>query len=403
MIVRAVWAKELLDAVRDPRAILYLVGLPLVFYPGLLLLLEILARSLLGPVPAPPYAVAVSETPGVPLLTAVFADEPSLVLIPAENALLEVAEGRVAVGLAPDPDLELAVAAGDVPRLAVYTNLGVSSAEEVLGLVHARMEAYEIALTTSDPLSRGTSDLAVVPGGGHGTGPERGRIALSETVIGEPVGDVSFMVGLFPYFLVVLVLVGAAHMAIDVTAGEKERRTLETLLVTSADRGAILAGKALATVSASIGAGALGMLGFALAIALADPLTGGRPVLLALEPRAFWILGAASVPSACFLSALLLALGTVARSSREGQTYAAYLQMPLLLLALGATWVDGTAHPGLFFVPLMGMNLMQKEYLFGMGDPAHASVAVSATLGAALLFGILAARGFSRESVLFRA
>lgn len=398
MIVRTVWAKELLDAIRDPRALLYLVGLPLVFYPGLLLLLELLARSMMGAPPVPPYTVAVAESAGVPLLTAVFVEEDDLLLVPAENALLEVAEGRVAVGIAPDPGYEDALAAGIAPRLALYTNLGVPGADEIQPLVHQRMAAYESAL--AEVLVTGP------PGGRGGRGPGAGRppthLAVTETVIGDPLGDVSFMVGLFPYFLVVLVLVGAAHMAIDVTAGEKERRTLETLLVTSADRGAILAGKALATVTASVGAGGLGMLGFALAIALADPLTGGRPVLLALEPRAFWILGAASVPTACFLSALLLTLGTVARSSREGQTYAAYLQMPLLLLALGATWVDGTDRPGLFLVPLMGMNLMQKEYLFGMGDPTHAAVAVAATLAATLLFGLLAARAFTRESVLFR-
>jgi len=388
MIVRTVWAKELLDAMRDPRALLYLVGLPLVFYPGLLLVLELLARSLMGAPPVPPYTVAVSESAGVPLLTAVFIEEEDLLLVPVENALLEVAEARVAVGLAPDPDLEATLEAGEIPRLALYTNLGVPGAEEIQPLVHERLAAYEAALAALPWMERRHAGSV--------------RLAASETVIGDPTGDVTFMVGLFPYFLVVLVLVGAAHMAIDVTAGEKERRTLETLLVTSADRGAILAGKALATVTASVGAGGLGMLGFALAIALADPLTGGRPVLLTLEPRAFWILGAASVPTACFLSALLLTLGTVARSSREGQTYAAYLQMPLLLLALGATWVNGSDHPGLFLVPLMGMNLMQKEYLFGMGDPTHAAVAVTATLAATLLFGLLAVRAFTRESVLFR-
>ena len=91
-----------------------------------------------------------------------------------------------------------------------------------------------------------------------------------------------------------------------------------------------LAGKA-ATVIAAMAAGIVGMAGFALAIALAKPLTGGSPFLLSLPPHAFWVLGLGNLPAAFFLSALLLALGTFARSSREGQTYAAYLQMPLLL------------------------------------------------------------------------
>ena len=76
---------------------------------------------------------------------------------------------------------------------------------------------------------------------------------------------------------------------------------------------------------------------------------------------------------AFLLSALLVCLGVSARSSREGQTYAAYLQMPLFVLALGAGYLSVDASPAYYLVPLLGTNLVQRAYLLGQGghQPRH--------------------------------
>ncbi len=381
LVVRIVWIKELVDAVRDPRAVLYLVGLPLVFYPALLLALEYVADSLVGEPPLPPYVVAIDAASPAPALSAAIDADAAFVVRSTTDAVLDVIRGDAQLSIEPLPGFADAAAEGRPARLNLYSDRSLRGVTVIRERLSARLAAYE-----ADHLA-GNGDA---------------RLIVVETGLGESLGDLRFMVGLFPYFLLVLILVGAAHMAIDVTAGEKERRTLETLLVTAAGRFEILLGKALATMTASVAAGLLGMIGFRLAIALARPMTGGHPMLLALPDRAFWVLGLGSLPSAVFLSALLLLLGAFARSSREGQTYSAYLQMPILLLALGSTWLGVDRSPLIYAIPLLGANLMQREFLLGEGQILHAAIATGTTIALGLLLIALSAWLFRRESVLFR-
>jgi len=378
-VIRTVCIKELRDAIRDPRSILYLVGLPLIFYPALLLILEKIGSQGGTDIMSAPYRVSITRIEESPTLTAAFMDADDIFTIPSVNPWLGVVHGEAHVGIEPCEQFEAAVAAGESPVLTLYVDLTLPVAREAFERAHEIVSEWRAAMGGEDAV-----------------------FEIEEVVLGHPGSDLGFMVGLFPYFLVVLILVGAAHMAIDITAGEKERRTLETLLVTPARRLQILLGKATATVIAAMSAGVVGMAGFAMAIALAKPLTGGTPFLLSLPPHAFWILGLGNLPAAFFLSAMLLALGTFARSSREGPTYAAYLQMPLLLLALIATFIPPDPNPLLYLVPLLGTNLIQKEYLIGIGDPWHAAMAVGATLLLGALLAVLAARMFSKERVLFR-
>jgi sodium transport system permease protein len=373
--VHTIFRKEMLDAVRDPRALLYLVGLPLGFYPILLLFLEYVAHGIMGGMTTPPYAVYVNNIETATALVRTIDEAPDLLLVPSTAPGLAVAQGQAAVGLEPIAGFDEAVAAGVSPRIDLYVNQSIPAYADVRELVLAALTDYEART--------GAATL------------------VAETSLGAA-EDITFMVGLFPYFLVVLILVGAAHMAVDITAGEKERRTLETLLVAPAARSDILAGKTLATLAAAMSAALLGMLGFAAAIALADWLTGGRAYLLALPANAYWVMGIGSLPSAFFLSALLITLGTFARSSREGQTYAAYLQMPLLLLALGATYLTPAGASWPYVVPLLGVNLMQKEYLAGGGSTPHALVAVGSTVLLGVVLVLVSTWLFRRESILFR-
>ena len=380
-IVRIVWMKELVDAVRDPRAVLYLIGLPLIFYPALLLALEYVAGSLVGEPPTPPFVVAIDVASPAPALRAAIDADEAFVVRTTEDAVLDVIRGDAQISIEPLPGFGTALTEGRPARLNLYFDRSQRGVVAIRARLAARLAAYEAQ---------------------YATGRDPGHLVVVETGLKESLGDIQFMVGLFPYFLLVLVLVGAAHMAIDVTAGEKERRTLETLLVTAAGRFEILLGKALATMTASVTAGILGMIGFRLAIALAQPMTGGDPLLLALPGRAFWVLGLGSLPSALFLSALLLLLGAFARSSREGQTYSAYLQMPIMLLALGSTWLGLDRAAFVYAIPLLGANLMQREYLLGSGSIVHAAIATGSTIVLGLVLIAVSARLFRQETVLFR-
>jgi sodium transport system permease protein len=138
-----------------------------------------------------------------------------------------------------------------------------------------------------------------------------------------------------PFVVLIWALTGAFYPAVDLCAGEKERGTLETLLVSPAQRGEIVWGKLLTVTTFSIATSLLNLLCMGLTGSLffmqmaktmqSPMLDMGPPPLSSL----CW-LAVAVVPIAALFSALALAIAAFARSTKEGQ----YYLMPLLLISL---------------------------------------------------------------------
>lgn len=209
------------------------------------------------------------------------------------------------------------------------------------------------------------------------------------------------LVRFFPFMLVMWSLAGALYPAIDLCAGEKERGTMETLLISPATRVEIVAGKffavwTLATVTAWwnllwMGGGSVvggNLLG--LSLVRADGLA--------------WC-AALTVPLAALFSALCLALGVYARSTKEGQYYLMPIflgTMPLVLFSL-APGLELTWRTSL--VPVTGLCLLLQRLIFpppeGPPWPYFAPVLLSLAvcIAAALWWAV---RQFHREDVLFR-
>lgn len=208
-------------------------------------------------------------------------------------------------------------------------------------------------------------------------------------------------VKIFPFILIIWVVAGTIQPAVDLTAGEKERGTMETLLISPAERSEIVVGKFLAVTLFSF----CSVVWNVLWLTVAGLLFGfwlGFPVVNLPGVLGCIFLG---LPIAMFFSAVSLALGVFARSTKEGQ----YYLMPLMLLAMPlAFWgvLPGTElTPGMSLVPITGAMLLQQKLLAVTAEPipweyfapvlgSHL-VYISAALG-------LAIRQFKRESVLFR-
>ncbi|MBL8797857.1 MAG: ABC transporter permease [Planctomycetia bacterium] len=219
----------------------------------------------------------------------------------------------------------------------------------------------------------------------------------------KAVGDeLSDMLGrFFPFLLIMWALAGALHPAIDVTAGEKERGTLETLLLSPASRGEIVCGKFLAIWAFSaatalwnlfwLGGAAWG-LGFVLPVAI-------------LRFGALLWCAVISVLLAALFSAVSMALGAYARSTKEGQ----YYLLPLFVVTMPLTFLP--LAPGVelnwyySLVPITGATLLLQKLMLAQSSPVHwvyfPLVLSSLAVCCALALG-WAVRQFQREEVLFR-
>ncbi len=214
---------------------------------------------------------------------------------------------------------------------------------------------------------------------------------------------------IFPFLLVIMALTGAFYPSIDLCAGEKERGTMETLLISPASRGEIVMGKFLTVVLASMTTAILNILSMALTgLQLAYKLSGGSAAAgAAFGPpnlmAAFWMI-VLLVPLSVFFSAICVALAVLAKSMKEGQYYMTPLYMvslPLILLTL-APGVELT--PFYSMVPITGVGLLLKSLI--LGDYGVARRYFIPVMVPMVVYAAVALRWavdqFRREDVLFR-
>lgn len=215
---------------------------------------------------------------------------------------------------------------------------------------------------------------------------------------------------MFPALLIIMALTGAFYPAIDLAAGEKERGTMETLLICPASRTEIVVGKFLTVMLFSAATALLNLSSMGFTGKYMISLAGGGAMAkmadLALPPLASlaWVL-VMLVPLSALFSALCLAFATFARSSKEGQ----YYLTPLLMVTLGLTVFCLSPaveiQPFYSVMPVMGPALLLKGLLL---DSTSSTLLVYGipVLATSFGYGILALwwaiDQFGSEDVLFR-
>jgi len=218
---------------------------------------------------------------------------------------------------------------------------------------------------------------------------------------------------LLPFFLVVFVLSGGQVVAVDATAGEKEKGTLEALLAAPVPLVQVALGKTLATVAMALLSGVAGLLGLALGGAWSARFGGGvlteRGETLALggqvslDGGSFLALFLTAFLLALFMGAVMVALGLYARSFKEAQSYMAPLQLlfllPLLFLQFRGFLEIEAWH---YLLPLFNVALLMDALLKGSATPLEVGLTWASTLVYALLALGLAVWVFGREDVVFR-
>lgn len=220
----------------------------------------------------------------------------------------------------------------------------------------------------------------------------------------KPIADEegqSFWLGtLVPLVLILMTITGAVYPAIDLTAGERERGTLEALMAAPVPRLGLLFGKYVAVVTVAMLTAVVNLTAMTVTIAtsgLASILFGEA----GLTPGAILAVLILLVLFAAFFSAVLLSITSFARSFKEAQAYV----IPLMVVALAPGFI--TVMPGLKLnalfsvMPLANIVLLARDVLKGDASLLWGAVAVLSTIlyGAAAL--ALAARIFGSDAILY--
>lgn len=217
--------------------------------------------------------------------------------------------------------------------------------------------------------------------------------------IGEKIG------GLIPYLLIPICLVGAVYPAIDLGAGEKERGTLETLLLTPIPRTLLVLGKfftilTTALLSALLTVGSMGF--WAMIVSSMVDMKPVRDAFGSIGLIDLSLILLLLVPLACIFASLLLAISIYARSFKEAQNYMGPINMIIFMPIIGALVPGVTLGWNTVFIPIMNVALAIKEIIKGTVDYVMVGAIFGSMTLIAVVMLVFSIRWFSREEVLFR-
>lgn len=221
---------------------------------------------------------------------------------------------------------------------------------------------------------------------------------------------------LIPYFLVVFIQTGGMPLAVDATAGEKEKGTLEALLAAPVPLIQVLLGKGLAVFVMSLLstlaaiAGLLlggGILRNLFAAQLQAVPNGNRAAqlggALALDPLGYLSIALTSVLFALLVIAIMISLGLYARTFKEAQSYMSPLMLVMLIPILFLQFSDFLKLQDWYFaLPFVNVVLALDSIVKGAASAPQLATTWASTLVYAGLALYLAYRSFQREDVVFR-
>jgi sodium transport system permease protein len=205
-----------------------------------------------------------------------------------------------------------------------------------------------------------------------------------------------------PLLVVLMVLLGAFYPAIDLTAGEKERGTLEALLVTPIPRFALIGGKFLAVTTIAVITGVLnlGSIGLTLALGFGAALEGAG-VAVEIPWTSLLMTLFALLPAAAFFSALMVAVAALARSFKEAQNLLTPVYLVCMVPAMVAQFPEVGLDLGTAMIPALNVSLVTRDLIAGKADVLLVTLALLATSIHAVFALLAAARIFNSERLLF--
>ncbi len=407
-----IYRKELRDALRDRRTLISSIVVPTLLMPLLLFWVGKVMQRAVAEAREEVPAVAVLGGAGAPELLARLAGDARVRLVPVPADWREaIAAKRLRAVVEVPERLEERLRSGETaPAVRIFHYQGELKSENGARVTERIVAEHRERVVTERLAARGLGPEAVRP-----FEVRRENVAPPEKVGGNLFG------GLVPYFIILLCFTGAIYPAMDITAGEKERGTMETLLCSPVARLDLVLGKFLLVLTGSLasmffvvasmagsalvgGAMFLGSAGSAAAGSLPPgTAAAGLGSLPTIDPLGLAGVFAMVLPVAVLFSAVALTVSLFAKSYKEAQSYLGPLIIVVLLPGMIAALPGTELTARTALIPLLNLSLVCKEMLSGSWPWGYiALIFGSSSLYAAGALA-LAVKMFNREDVLFRS
>lgn len=396
--------KEILSTLRDQRALLSNLLIPLVVLPAVMLGLPLVLGGLFQHEQSSVTVVGAAGLPYLPPQLATSLAVQHVRLRPVTDPEAAVRRGDVSVAIRVPQGFQAHVRAGGGAGLTIYSKPGNMRSQLNADKVRQAVRDYSHELVSARLQAAGLDPSILTP--------VKVTSVDASTAAERSSGQLSWLI---PFFIAIWTLTGGQMTAIDATAGEKERGTLEVLLVAPVRRTEIVVGKFLATLTFGLSAALMAIVGYVLGGAFVRSLF--RPGLGGQAASVVQALGGKldiSLPSLAllFVSALLLAatvaallvgIAMFARSFREAQSYVAPLAILLIVPAFALQFKDLLGFgQGVYLIPLFDALVLMDDIVKGTAGARAVLMTWGTLLVAIALLLAFAYRNFRREGVIFR-
>ncbi|UCD94802.1 MAG: ABC transporter permease, partial [Candidatus Zixiibacteriota bacterium] len=361
--ITTIFRKELKDTLRDRRTLIFMLLVPIVAIPLLITLVSSLMASQITKVQKEVSRVVIEEPAYLPdSLRQAFADADALDVLPKEDfegktLVDELKEGNIEIIIFVDEDFTGNLESENPSELRIYYDESELKSEFALDKVKNVLNEYKESVVQGRMEKREISSDVLTP-----FEISSNSVAPPEKVVGEKFGM------FLPYIIIIMCFMGAMYPAIDLAAGEKERGTLETLLVSPATRGEFVVGKYLVILLTGVVAAllAMGSLVYSLNYMVGQMLEDLSTMLaIEFDIQTIALVLLTILPMAGIFAGVLLSVSIFARSFKEAQSYVTAMNMVIILPAFVSFLPGIEMDYTMALIPVMNASLIMKDAISG--------------------------------------
>ena len=396
--VGIVYRKELTEWLRDRRTLISTVLVPLLAFPILMVGMTSLMTVMIGKAEKETARVMIIHGEDSPQVVEKLGQVKDLEIVPyTDDWKKRISEKEIRAAVEIPKGFDSALTQGQALTVKIYFYHGEIKSSFGANHVEKFFDDYRDSVISSRLSARNLPSDIIKP-----FEVKQENVAPPEKVSGAALG------GLLGYMVILLSMTGAIYPAIDLTAGEKERGTMETILSSPLSRVDLVLGKFLLVLSASLSTAILAII----SMGTSFYLVGNSGAMTQKDAAVFQLhLGFPAIlsvflmalPLAVLFASVLLTIALFAKSYKEAQSYLTPLTFVVVIPAVASLLPGFDLNPKLALVPILSTSLVCKEIVAGTFHWNYILLILlsSSVYAAAALF--IAVKMFQRESVLFRS
>ena len=396
--VGIVYRKELTEWLRDRRTLISTVVVPLLAFPVLMVGMISLMTVMIGKAEKEIPKIMVLGGEDSPQVLEKLRGVDKLEIVPSsDNYKKRISEKEIRAAVEIPKGFDAALGRGEEQTVKIYFYEGEIKSSFGANHIEKFFKDYRDSVISTRLAARNVPASIIKP-----FEIKQENVAPPEKVSGAALG------GLLGYMVILLSMTGAIYPAIDLTAGEKERGTMETILSSPISRRDLVLGKFLLVLSASLTTAVLAIFSMGTSFyvvgrsgamsskeAAALQLHIGLPTVLSVFLMA--------LPLAVFFAAVLLTIALFAKSYKEAQSYLTPMTFVVVIPAVASLLPGVELTPKLALIPILSTSLVCKEIVAGTFHWNYILLILLSSSVYAAIGLFLAVKMFQRESVLFRS